>query len=326
MLQIVSGARGFVRSAPLRAARVQRGVGTRSFGFIRKRNMSERSAIRWLSFSAASLLVYFLTVNAMVAEAADLSFTGQCPLLLAQADSFAEACLGDAAEYKTYFNWDPEVHYAYIGPAAPGSHFGLGCTLNNRHQIAFLGVYYTLDPSAFKAARNASPAYVDFQGNMGFLINNEPVNFFAVRPFLGHFPVQEYYRRNLDNCGELQELGKETPNADGSNFYAHENLENGKLFIRACFSADGCEPDLQFISLIKDEPSYGQKIVYASHFLEYFVLDDGQFLNSIDELKKNCSTFYAPILNPQNLPYPAVSDLREACLVAEGQIKSRSYK
>ncbi len=254
------------------------------------------------------------------ARAADLSFSGQCPILYAQANQFAQACLVNATEYQRYFNGDPEVYYAYIGPSSADSHFGLACTLNSQHAISFLGVYFTMDPANFALARGVQPAYVDFDGNIGFVLKEQPVYFFAVRSFKAQFRTITYYPPSSYNCDTTANKAGYVADNWGGGSFVFERFVKNMILIKACFSTDACEAELEFIPLINDVSWSDKSFVYASRGLDYFILNDGQLLWNKNELISYCPVFFKPIKDPKNLSYPPVSDLRESCLAAKNKL------
>jgi hypothetical protein len=231
------------------------------------------------------------------AAEADTSFEAQCPLLLAQADSFAHACLLNAQPFQRDFNGVPEYHSAYLGPAAPGSHFGLGCTLDSNHQIAFLGVYYTLNPVNFKLANTAPVSAVDFDGNIGVILNGKLVNFIVVRPFQTKIVPLAYYAQGVKNCEKEKLPSGEVEDIQGQTFYVSEKHVGPSILIHGClaFSAsrsdDQCLDDGEYLDVVKS-PSTGRFFVPTGQgYLNYLIESDGGILVRKELLQKYCPIY-----------------------------------
>jgi hypothetical protein len=177
-------------------------TGTHRFAFPQTATYSASRKSWIFSHLTGFLLCLGFTFAALSSAAAtvDTSFDAQCPILFSQADSFGKACLANAQPFTTYFDGEPEYHSAYIGFASPGSHFGLGCALNAHHQIAYLGIYYTLNTDDFAQANSATITTVDFDGNIGVRLDGRLVNFIAIRPFETSTIPLPYYAQGAKNC------------------------------------------------------------------------------------------------------------------------------
>jgi hypothetical protein len=127
-----------------------------------------------------------------------MSFTEQCPKLLATADDFARECMAKA-QTKTYTPSTlltggrviPQSGTVYFRPTDPQSHFSLGCVLNNhdKHKIDYIGVYYATNGANFAIADTDKAEWrnIDQFGDVGLIAGGEPTNFVFVRPFdTGH--------------------------------------------------------------------------------------------------------------------------------------------
>lgn len=119
------------------------------------------------------------------AEGADigLDFYSQCPLLLQQLPRVTQECLLHARPWAIIYNDEPENHAAYLVAPKGGPHFAIGCTLDDKGQIAFLGVYYTMNSDNFRYADSSPLAFVDFYGNFAVFLKVGIANFVASQRF-----------------------------------------------------------------------------------------------------------------------------------------------
>jgi len=121
-------------------------------------------------------------------------FHDVCPGLFKIADDFAKECLEKARPYGRVFLpvHQKETHAAYFREIDSGSHFSLGCTLDQNHKIRFLGIYYSTKSSSFKVANTAPFEFIDFNGNVGINVDGKPVVLIAVRRFVTDFIPSPY--------------------------------------------------------------------------------------------------------------------------------------
>jgi hypothetical protein len=271
---------------------------------------SQRSDLAMLFIAA--MYFFFSIAHLAYANSGGTDLTEVCPVLLSQADAFSRECLSNASTYEHYFDGSPETHYEYIGPSVPGSHFGLGCTLNSKHEIAFLGIYYTIDGDNFKLPKNAMPGYVDFDGNIGVLLNGKPINFLVVRPFETKTIPLPYYASGIKNCEKQISPDGKIDDIQGGGFYVQESVRNGALSIRGCYTKTVCADEEQYVQIVGGQDHV---IVRTSLAFDYYIEDGGGLLYNIATIKKYCPAFKAPIRPNSPLPYPAVSFLREVCLI-----------
>ncbi len=108
------------------------------------------------AFSIARLLFIFLlgvtVFSCVVAEAAEPTFYAQCRKLLPRANDFAKECLERARPFSRTFypsggtRGETESYSAYFKSLNAPSHFVLGCILNFKHALSFVGLYYSAQP------------------------------------------------------------------------------------------------------------------------------------------------------------------------------------
>ena len=75
-----------------------------------------------------------------------------------------------------------EEYSAWFSTAPAGSHFVMGC-MKNRHGLRFLGIYYTLEPSAIAQANTAPIQTISADGEVVLTIDNHSTSFVPVRHF-----------------------------------------------------------------------------------------------------------------------------------------------
>ena len=129
-------------------------------------------------------LVALLSIPCAWADEQPNWFYPTCQRDLKVADSFADDCLKNARTQTRYFNGAPETHSYYFWPGnSTDSHFGMGCMVGADGKIMYLGMYYTTHPKNWAIANTAQMRYIDFQGNVGLVVDGEPVNLLGVRQF-----------------------------------------------------------------------------------------------------------------------------------------------
>jgi len=71
----------------------------------------------------------------------------------------------------------------WFASAPPDSHFLMGCTLGRDRMLSFLGLYYTVEPSAIAQANTAPILGIGFDGDVVLSVGGHPVTLTAVQPF-----------------------------------------------------------------------------------------------------------------------------------------------
>jgi hypothetical protein len=230
------------------------------------------------------LLVFAFPYGADAKVVVGTSFTEQCPALFAEADNFAKECLGRARKSVrdfypasplagAYSGPDREVHGAYFRPAAPGSHFALGCTLNRKHEINFLGVYYSTNGDNFKIANTAPISFVDFQGNVGLSVGKDRVTLLAVRQFgTDLVPLRYPDGMTVKNC-EPSILPDGAVNNMSVSLRVREYQDGDKTNVNTCIGVT--EEDLchthEYISFFKSN----RPNIIGSEMPEFWLIGDG---------------------------------------------------
>ncbi len=267
------------------------------------------------NFSTRLVLTFLWVFFALglSANAANIgtSFTAQCPGLLAQADDFARDCLTNAREQRrVFYPVGPEVHSAYFREAAPGSHFALGCTLNVKRQIEFLGVYYALDGNNFKIANTAPLGFIDFQGNAGVVADGDLVNFIAVRQFGTDSIPLRYGVGGAKNCESLGLPEGELRGMTGGSFSASERRDGTSIWIRPC-EGGACWPEGKYIEFLGDSD---KSVVFHLNYYEFYIESGGGILVRREILQKFCPAYDSMRAKGAHPQADTVNLLGEICL------------
>ena len=244
------------------------------------------------------------------AAEADTSFEAQCPLLLAQADSFVHACtLNARVQVRDFEPIGPEVHSAYLGQAALGSHFALGCTLYPNGQIDFLGIYYSVDGANFKFGNTAPLAYIDGDGDIGISRDNHLVNFIPVRLFQTATYSRPGFATSPSNCMPSKLGDGEFQDWAGGSYFAVETHQGNSRFIQVCIDLN-CNPSEEYI-LYREKDD--QRIIMTNEFYEYFILNDGAILVKKKSLNEICTYVNRLIRSGESLQINQMDIEEELC-------------
>jgi hypothetical protein len=228
------------------------------------------------------------------AQPDNLGFTAQCPKLLAMVDDFGHECLEKARQkIRTFYPSGGDVgveetQSAYFRAGTPGSHFGLGCTLNAQHKISFLGVYYSTNGDNFKVANTSPIRYIDFNGVVGIMVNDKPVNLLLVRQFGSDFVPLHFPQKTIKNCEVSKQSTGETADENGR-FWAFEEKRPGGLSIKSCVGPKenwSCWTH----DYIEFFPSPQRQIIYhGDAFSPVFIRDGGDLIVQKDYLEQACA-------------------------------------
>jgi len=164
----------------------------------------------------ARLLIYTLIafIPCEIAMAAETEFYSQCRKLFPIADEFARECQEHARPFSRTFypsggsRGEVESYSIYFRPLNTPSHFVLGCVLNFKHKLDFVGLYYTARPLDMSQFNSYGIVFVDPNDNGGLIIDGVQNTFIAVRQFVTNIiPARvELWPRNCDDAG-LETLG-----------------------------------------------------------------------------------------------------------------------
>lgn len=245
----------------------------------------------------------------------DLSFTAQCPKLLAVADNFANECIQKAQTWSyqavTDIMWNKITvsQTAYFRQDDPKSHFALGCVLrnNDRKKIDYIGIYYTPNGSNFNIPGDAKLNGYDRNGGINFKVNGKPIYFVLIRPFVTKtLPFSDensgqYYLVDSEkgfgrpkNCENVALSNYNT--TISKNVFIRRELNKGNITIKTCLNplcdtALNEEKHPSSANYIKFFGGDDQQIIYGSFSSHFFIESGGGLLIKSDLLKKNCGSF-----------------------------------
>ena len=147
-------------------------------------------AFRPRKWSAAALIVSVSILFSTPAFADEGAFYEQCQKFLPIADQFASDCLHRARPFERTFypsggsRGVPESFSAYFKPLAARSRFVLGCVLNFKHNLSFVGMYYSHRLMDMKDFDQHPIDFIDFDANVGLDVDGRQLTLIAVRQFV----------------------------------------------------------------------------------------------------------------------------------------------
>jgi hypothetical protein len=188
-----------------------------------------------------ALLVIFFAFFYAAAAAAEPEFYSQCHKFLPRADDFAKQCEARAKPFSRTFypsggRGELESYSAYFDALEAPSHFVLGCVLNFKHQISFVGLYYAAQPLDMAHFSQYPIRFIDPNDDVGLQIDGAQHTLIAVRQFQTE-AIPPRLKGAVANC---EDAGLETIN--GVNATAIIGIHFRKLTDRetvVCFG-DSC--------------------------------------------------------------------------------------
>jgi hypothetical protein len=154
--------------------------------------MAEMDMARLSSYSAKIFCGVFLAALSSVSFAvgAESLFYVQCHKLLPTADQFAADCLQRARPFSRTFypsggsSGEFESYSAYFRTLDATSHFLLGCVLDFKHKINFVGLYYSALPLDMSDFAKYKIAFIDPNDNVGLELDGSQNTLLAIRQFV----------------------------------------------------------------------------------------------------------------------------------------------
>jgi hypothetical protein len=228
-----------------------------------------------------------------VTNSTETSFSVQCPELLREADSFAQECKAHARKLVSHWHaefqwggyapeWTTGIYKAWFKPAKPGSHFSIGCTLNEQNKVVYLGIYYATSSKNFISANTEPLRYIDDHGNVGLWVKNKPVNLIAIRQFdIPAAPRDKSREYEVKNC-ESKAL---PPGVLFTYHYFYARSQPGPYEYWICEGeANTCSIEKYTPFFSSDDPT----IIHAG--VDYIVRSGGDLWVKTKALKKSCAS------------------------------------
>lgn len=137
-------------------------------------------------FLISALALSFAAETAL----AEPTFYAQCHRLLPFADEFAQDCLTRARPFSRVFypgggsRGEGETYSAHFRPLSEPSRFLLGCVLDFKRKINFLGLYYSARPLDMTRFNEYEIAFIDPSDNVGLTVDGAQATLVAVRQFV----------------------------------------------------------------------------------------------------------------------------------------------
>ena len=134
--------------------------------------------------------ILFTVSSCQLAAAAESQFYLQCERFLPIANSFASECQQRARPFtRTFYpsggsRGEVESYSTYFKALDGPSHFVLGCVLDFKHKINFLGLYYSSSPLDMARFDDFPIVFIDPSDNVGFQIDDVQRTLVAVRQFV----------------------------------------------------------------------------------------------------------------------------------------------
>jgi hypothetical protein len=234
------------------------------------------------------------------AGAVEAPFYAQCRKFLPIADTFAQECLQRARPFtRTFFPsggsvGEAESYSTYFKSLAEPSHFLLGCVLDFKHKINFVGLYYAARPTDMARFEEYGIVFVDPNDNVGVAIDGDRHTLIAVRQFVTDV-VPPRLTGRPKNCEDAQ-----IETIDGASATAHQRFRKiDKKQMEYC-SGTACRT-VSYTTLLG---MHSVPLVYSHH--DVFLIDANGVLMIKDAFLENiCSAKKGNTAGFFNLIYEA---------------------
>jgi len=240
-------------------------------------------------------------------------FHDVCPGLFKIADDFAKECL-EKARSKEYLRYPyPKMggipykvkNYVYFRAIDSGSHFGLGCSLEDKRNIMFLGIFYSAKSSNFAIA-NTLPIFQAIGAGRYITLkkdnteNSELIKFIAVRQFQTDFikPVISVGENDIKNCENRELPYRKIINSEGKVYISKTQTKDGHATIQSCDTAELPLCSGEYINVF---PSSDERIIFEEGYSDLFITAGGELLIRKSNYDRACN-------NPKNRDF-----IKEIC-------------
>src|SRR4051794_41054484 len=166
-----------------------RGTRWRSSRPIRSETLHYRNKCVPLSLARFLSGTFALLVSCQAALTAEPEFYAQCHKLLPVADDFARECQQRARPFSRTFypsggsRGELESYSTHFKTLDAPSNFVLGCVLDFKHKLSFVGLYFTARPLDMARFSDTQIAFIDPNANVGLQIDGVRHTLVAARQF-----------------------------------------------------------------------------------------------------------------------------------------------
>jgi hypothetical protein len=255
------------------------------------------SLVRFLSASFALLV----SCQPAVAES---QFYAQCHKLLPVADDFARECQQRARPFSRTFypgggsRGEVESYSAHFKALDAPSNFVLGCVLDFKRKLNFVGLYYTARPLDMARIDDYQIAFIDPDANVGLQIDGVRHTLVAARQFVTDV-IPPRIKGTPQNCDDPH---IETIN--GSNATAHVHFRPTSENQMEYCNGDYCRTARYFTIGLHETP-----IIYSFHDL--FMIDsNGVLMLKDDYFKRACASWKGNVTSIYNVIYEMCSQAK----------------
>lgn len=162
------------------------------------------SLVRRLIISALAL-----SLHGSCALAEQTAFMTQCTKFLPRADEFSSVCLTRARTFSRTFypgagtRGEAEAYSTYFQQLDAPSHFLLGCVLDFKRKLNFVGIYYAAEPMDMARFDDYLIVFVDPNGNVGVSVAGVQHTLVAIRQLVTQI-IPPRLQGRPKNCEDVQ--------------------------------------------------------------------------------------------------------------------------
>jgi len=236
-------------------------------------------------------------MSCQAALTAEPEFYAQCHKLLPVADDFARECQQRARPFsRTFFpsggsRGEVESYSAHFKPLDAPSNFVLGCVLDFKHKLSFVGLYFTARPLDMARFNDYQIAFIDPDDNVGLQIDGVRHTLVAARQFVTDV-IPPRIKARPNNC---EDPHMETINGSDATAFEHfRQVDENQM--EYC-TGDYCRTVRYSSFGVHETP-----VIYAFHDL--FVIDsNGVIMLKDDYFKRACASWKGNTTSIYNVIY-----------------------
>jgi hypothetical protein len=250
-----------------------------------------------LSLARFLNVTFALLISCQAAIAAEAEFYAQCRKLLPVADDFARECQQRARPFSRTFypsggsRGEVESYSAHFKTLDTPSKFVLGCVLDFKHKLSFVGLYFTARPLDMARFNDYQIAFIDPDDNVGLQIDGVRHTLVAARQFVTDV-IPPRIKGRPQNC---EDPHIETINGSDATALVHFR-QVGENLMEFC-NGDYCRTVKYSTFGLHATP-----IIYD--FYDLFVIDSaGVLMLKEDYFKRACASWKGDTTSIYNVIY-----------------------